>query len=380
MNFESERSARIAPIPAIEIKRKCTELRSRGERIIDLSIGDTDFNAPHSFLDGVKRAFDDGLTHYTLSQGITELRERIGKRYGARPEEVLISGGGKEGIFSFFLSMVNEGDEVIIPDPSWPPYRAYSSLCGARTRTVVTEISEDFEPSPEAIKESIGPRTKLLVINSPNNPTGAVYGKELIRTAAELADDHDFLLLSDEIYSNYDYSGEFISARDYGENVMVIDGFSKTYSMTGIRLCYLVGGSEVMKVVNKIHGFNMGNAPSLSQHGIMDVLAEDDYRRDCRDEMKRRRDMVWDVLNDVPGLTVNRPRGAFYMFPGYEGGSPSTFLCEDILGRKKVALVPGIGFGAEGHFRIAFSQPYDLLREGVEAIADYFEGADHERK
>lgn len=388
MNIESDRCSRISPIPAIEIKKRCLDLRAGGEKIIDLSIGDTDLRAPDSYLKGVKKAFERGLTHYTLSQGIPELRERIGDLYGGDADEVLVCAGGKEGIMSLFTSMVNPGDEVIIPVPAWPPFMTYTSLCDGRRVPLTCRLEDDFEPSIEAIREKITKRTKMLVLNSPNNPTGAVYPKETVRAAVELADDHGFLVLSDEIYSNFIYSGEFVSARDYGENVVVLDGFSKTYAMTGIRLCYLVGQAEIVRKINKIHGYIMGNAPSLAQYGALEVLDEDDgneYRRTCRKMMRERRDIVHDTLSGTPGLRTYRPKGAFYMFPRYEfpgcsGERDSVSLCEDILERKKIALIPGTGFGADGHFRIAASQPADILRTGVERLSEYFEEVCHERQ
>jgi len=272
LKVEAERSWSIQPIPAIEIKRKASEMTARGVRIIDLSIGDTDFRPPDSFLKGIKDAFSRGLTHYTLSQGIPELRERIAKNYDADKDEVLISAGGKEGTFSFFLTCVDEGDEVLFPEPAWPPYRAYTNLCKAHPCGLPTTIENDFIPSLDDIKEKITGKTRLVIVNSPNNPTGAVYPSSLLKGLAELADDEGFMLFSDEIYSNYVHDGPFRSAAEYGENVVVLDGFSKTFGMTGIRLCYLVGRKDILKSVNKIHGYNMGNAPSLAQYAALGIM------------------------------------------------------------------------------------------------------------
>ena len=377
---ESRRSSTIEPIPAIEIKRKCAELMAQGERIIDLSIGDTDFTAPPSFLSGLTDAFEKGFTHYTASQGIPELRDRIGRKYGVTRDEVLVSAGGKEGIFSLFLSLVGEGDEVLFPEPAWPPVRAYTQLCGGRPIAVRTKIENEFIPTLEDFREKISSRTKLVVINSPNNPTGAVYPAGLVRGLAETADELGFVLLSDEIYSNYDYSGDFTTAMGCGENVVVLDGFSKTFGLTGIRLCYLVGNKELIRMVNKIHGYNMGNAPSLSQHAATSIMDESDYMKGNRDKMRGRVEMAHDVLKDTPGLSIYMPKGAFYMLPEYHVNLNSVELANDLLRRKKVAVVPGIGFGAERSFRIAFSQSKSILEEGVLKIREYFREARYERQ
>jgi len=373
--IESKRSFAIKPIPAIEIKRKCAELISQGERIIDLSIGDTDFAAPPSFLSGLTDAFEKGLTHYTASQGIPELRDRIGKNYGVTKEEVLISAGGKEGIFSLFLSLVGEGDEVLFPEPAWPPVRAYTQLCGGRPIAVKAKIGNEFIPTLQEFREKVSPRTKLVVINSPNNPTGAVYPTGLVRGLAEMADELGFILLSDEIYSNYDYSGDFATALGCGENVVVLDGFSKTFGLTGIRLCYLVGNNKLIRMVNKIHGYNMGNAPSLSQHAAISIMDERDYMMGNRDEMRDRIEMAHDILKDTPGISIYMPKGAFYMLPEYHVNLNSVELANDMLRKKKVAVVPGIGFGAGRSFRIAFSQPKSIIKEGIIKIREYFREA-----
>jgi aspartate aminotransferase len=358
----------------MEMRQKYQELSSSGKKIIDLSIGDTDFGVPASFKTEIYKALENGKTHYTLSRGIHELRQNIAERYGVSSKEVLVIAGGKEGIFSLFLASINPGDEVIFPVPSWPAYGAYLTLCDAKPKMVDTTIEENFEPSIAILREVVSKKTKMIVFNSPNNPTGAVYSPKVMKAAAELADENDFLFLSDEIYSNYDYSGTFVSALEMGENVVVLDGFSKTFGMTGLRLCYLIGNKELIDSVNKIHAYNAGNASSIIQYASVGLFHEKVVMQKNKNEMRRRNELAYNILKNVPGLKVNKPKGAFYSFPRYEAGQQSVEMCKEILLEQGVGLVPGAVFNAEKHFRIAYSQPKDILKEGLERIRAYFEG------
>jgi aspartate aminotransferase len=374
---ESKRAGLIQPLPTINMKKKCLELIKSGEEIIDLSIGDTDFKPPEILKEGLLNAFNNGFTHYTLSQGVLELRESIAEKHSVNAEEVLISVGGKEGVFSLFLSIVNSNDEILVPEPQWPAYHAYAHLCQAKIIPVTTRIEDLYEPSLEEIKNKINGKTKILIVNSPNNPTGAVYSKSFMRGVSDLAEDHGFLLLSDEIYSNYDYSGAFQSACNLGENVVVLDGFSKAYGMTGLRLCYLIGKKEIISKINKIHGYIVGNAPSLTQYAAIHLLNEKDYIRRNREEMKKRSRLAFRILRDAKTLEVYRPKGAFYIFPKYGQEISSASICNELLIKKKVAVVPGSAFGREHCFRIAFSQPQSILTQGLTRIRDYFNEEAH---
>jgi aspartate aminotransferase len=374
---ESKRAGLLPPLLTINIKERYLELIKKGEEIIDLSIGDTDFKPPNILKEGLINAFNRGLTHYTLSQGILELREGIAEKHGVNPDEILICAGGKEGIFSLFLSIINDKDNVLIPEPQWPAYNAYAHLCQAKIISIKTRIEELYEPSIEEIKHKINSKTKILIINSPNNPTGTVYSKSFMRGVTDLADDYGFLLLSDEIYSNYVYSGDFLSACNLGENVIVIDGFSKTYGMTGLRLCYLIGKKEIVAKINKIHGYIIGNAPSLTQYAAIHILNKKEYIERNKAEMKERSRLAFNILKNTKMLKIYRPKGAFYIFPKYKQKISSVDICNDILIKKKVALVPGSAFKGEGCFRIAFSQPQSLLEKGLIRIRDYFNEEEH---
>ncbi len=369
----SDRCNAIKPLPTVVIKQKCAEMKAAGKDIIDLSIGDTDFMAPASLTQGVQKALENGKTHYTATTGIKELREELAERHKADFSEILVSVGGKEGVCSLFLAMVNEGDEVVFPEPAWPAYRAYSAMCGAEVKNIPTSVENNFEPTIDSLHENVSNKTKLVAINSPNNPTGASYQKEFIKAAAELADDYGFILLSDEIYSNYDYEERFVSARGMGENVVVLDGYSKTFAATGLRVCYLVGNKELIKQVNKIHAYNVGNAPSAVQYGVLGLYNEKKYMEKNHKEMKSRNDLVYDVLKETPGLEISKSKGAFYLFPKYSLNMSSVELCADILEQQEVGLVPGSAFGGEEHFRIAYSQPKHILEQGTKRINDYFE-------
>jgi len=307
-----------------------------------------------------------------LTQGIIELRDAIAEKHRVNSDEILISAGGKEGIFSLFLSTVNKKDEILIPEPQWPAYHAYARLCQAKIIPINTRIEDLYEPSIEEIKNKINSKTKILIINSPNNPTGAVYSKSFMRGVSDLADDYRFLLLSDEIYSNYDYSGHFLSACNLGENVIVMDGFSKAYGMTGLRLCYLIGKKEMISKINKIHAYIVGNASSITQYAAIHIFNEKDYVKRNKEEMKERSELAFNILRNTKILHMYKPKGAFYIFPKYKQENSSVRICNDILIKKKVALVPGSVFNGENCFRIAFSQPQSVLKQGLIRIRDYF--------
>ena len=213
MNISSKRGSQINPLPTTRMQDKCASLIAEGKDVIDLSIGDTDFRAPDLFATEVEESLKKGLTHYTRPVGIRELREAIAEYHSTKSEEVLVTAGGKEGVCSLFLAFVNPADEVVVPEPAWPAFRAYTALCGARYVPLPTSIEKEFEPSIEDLTSVLTKKTKMVVLNSPNNPTGSVYSSRLIQEAAQLAEKKGFVLVSDEIYSNYDYSGYFKSAK-----------------------------------------------------------------------------------------------------------------------------------------------------------------------
>ena len=366
--------------------RKFFDLAADMPHCISLGVGEPDFKTPWSIRDAGIRSLEQGKTKYTANAGIKELRAEI-CRYLARrmdleyqPENVLVTVGGSEAIDLTIRALVSPGDEVIIPEPCFVCYEPITQLTGGVPVPIATKAEDEFRLTPEALRAAITPRTKLLVLPFPNNPTGAVMDRDSLEAIAEVLRGTDIMVLSDEIYAELTYGLDrhvsIASLPGMKDRTIVVNGFSKAYAMTGWRLGYAVGPQPVISVMTKIHQSCIMSAPTTSQYAAITALRScDDEIEIMRDEYNRRRRYVVKALNDM-GLTCFEPRGAFYVVPCVRvSGLTSEEFCERLLREQEVAIVPGDAFGAsgEGFARISYAYSVDHLETAMRRIRRFLQ-------
>jgi len=365
----------------VRIGNLVSRLKAEGRDIISFSMGEPDFTTPDNIREAAKRALDDGFTHYTPSAGIAELRRAVAEksmRENGIPcdmSNVLIT-PSKQAIFMSIMAMVDEGDEVILPDPAWGTYDACIRLAGGTPVYLVLDAENDFRPSPEDISELITDKTSMIVINSPSNPSGGIMEEEDAEGIADLAIDHDLTVLSDEVYEKVIYEGKHLSLASYDgmfERTITVNGFSKTYAMTGWRLGWLVAPPYMLKPISKLQSHSLTCAVSFAQVGGLEALTgPQDSVRGMVEEFRARRDLVCDLLDEIPSLSCSRPKGAFYVFPSYDFEMKSDELTEYLLEKANVGVTPGTAFGpnSEGHFRISYAASRENIEEGLRRIKE----------
>jgi aminotransferase len=326
-----------------------------------------------------------GDVHYSSNYGTPALRAAIARKLQRENDiiyspdgEIIVTVGANEAVLLAFMAFLDPGDEVLVPDPAWLHYRWCAQLCGATAVPVPCSGEHGFVPDPAEVVARITPRTRMLVVNSPNNPTGAVYPDEVLRALGALAVRSDLLVLSDEIYEQMVYAGAYTvslaSLPDLYSRTITVNGFSKSYSMTGWRLGYVAAPRELCDVMIRVHQYTTVCATSFAQAGAAVAY---DGPQDPRDAMiaafARRREIVVSGLNEIPGITCVEPRGAFYAFPRVEGGGDMHAFVDQLLEETGVALVPGDEFGAAGanHVRLSYAASEEDLREGLRRIRDW---------
>ena len=369
--------------------RKFFDLAADMPHCISLGVGEPDFKTPWSIRDAGIRSLEQGRTKYTANAGLKELRAEICRYLNRRmdlsyqPENVLVTVGGSEAIDMTIRALVAPGDEVIIPEPCFVCYEPITQLTGGVPVHIATKAEDEFRLTPEALRAAITPRTKLLILPFPNNPTGAVMDRQTLEGIAEVLRGTDIMVLSDEIYAELTYGLDrhvsIASLPGMKERTIVVNGFSKAYAMTGWRLGYAVGPQPVISVMTKIHQSCIMSAPTTSQYAAITALRQcDDQIEMMRDEYNRRRRYVVKALNDM-GLTCFEPRGAFYVFPSIRvSGLTSEEFCERLLREQEVAIVPGDAFGAsgEGFARISYAYSVDHLETAMRRIRRFLEEHD----
>ncbi len=369
--------------------RKFFDLAADMPHCISLGVGEPDFKTPWSIRDAGIRSLEQGKTKYTANAGIKELRAEICRYLSRRmdleykPENVLVTVGGSEAIDMTIRALVAPGDEVIIPEPCFVCYEPITQLTGGVPVHIATKAEDEFRLTPEALRAAITPRTKLLILPFPNNPTGAVMDRQTLEGIAEVLRGTDIMVLSDEIYAELTYGLDrhvsIASLPEMKERTIVVNGFSKAYAMTGWRLGYAVGPQPVISVMTKIHQSCIMSAPTTSQYAAIVALRScDDEIEIMRDEYNRRRRYVVKALNDM-GLACFEPRGAFYVFPSIRvSGLTSEEFCERLLREQEVAIVPGDAFGAsgEGFARISYAYSVDHLQTAMRRIRRFLEEHD----
>ena len=364
--------------------RKFFDLAADMPHCISLGVGEPDFKTPWSVRDAGIRSLELGRTKYTANAGLKDLRKEICTYLQRRfelhyqEENVLVTVGGSEAIDLAIRALVQPGDEVIIPEPCFVCYEPITQLTGGVPVHIATRAEDQFRLTAEQLRAAITPKTKLLIFPYPNNPTGAVMSAAEVEEIAAVLRETNVLVLSDEIYSELTYGLDrhvsIASLPGMAERTIVVNGFSKSYAMTGWRLGYAVGPAPLIKVMTKIHQSCIMSAPTTSQYAAITALRQcDDQIKMMRDEYNRRRRYVVKALNEM-GLTCFEPRGAFYVFPSIQiSGLTSSEFCEQLLREKEVAIIPGSAFGAsgEGYARISYAYSVDHLQTAMKRIREF---------
>jgi len=377
---------RIGTESAFEILAMARELERRGKKIIHLEVGEPDFDTPQHIVEAAVRALREGYTHYTTARGLYELREaianRIKERYGVdvSPDwEVIPMPGAKPCLFAAIMVTINEGEEVIIPNPAYPVYRSVVEFVGGKVVDVELKEENKFRMTYEDVERKITERTKMIVVNTPHNPCGSVMDKRDIKALVELAERKNILILSDEIYSEITYDKNHYSFLqvDGIENVIMVDGFSKTYAMTGWRLGYAVGPREVIDKMVKLQ-INMTTCPAafVQKAGIAALNGPKEPINKMVDEYRSRREVVYKKLREIEEFSVVKPEGAFYIFPNVKKlGVDSKELVMKLLKEAGVALLHGTAFGnkGEGYIRISYANSISNLEKGISRIKKFIE-------
>jgi len=386
----SDRIKNIAPSPTLSIDAKTKALIAGGADVVNLSVGEPDFGTPEIACEAGKIAIEKQFTKYTAVPGIPELRtkiaehlqERVGLSYTA--DDILVSSGAKHSLYNAFMAVLNPGDEAILPAPYWVSYPEMIRLADAVPVMVGTDESTNFKLTPEALERAITPKTKVLLLNSPSNPTGSVYTKEELAALVEVIRKHEFYIISDEIYDQLVYDIEQVSIATFGEDIkartILINGFSKAYSMTGWRVGYMAGDRALIKAMTSFQSQTTSNVASISQKAALAAL-DGEVSRDMIEEFRYRRDYVLERLRAMPHVTCATPEGAFYVFPNcsatygksYQGKAinNSDDFASLLLEEAQVALVPGSGFGAPNNFRISYATSRENLTKAMDRLEKF---------
>ncbi len=379
----AQRMSRLGTETAFEVLVKAKKLEAQGKDIVHLEIGEPDFDTPSNIVEAGRQALSDGYTHYGPSPGLPEAREAVAAyvertRPGVTcsPDEVVITPGAKPIMFYAMMATVDEGDEVIYPNPGFPIYESVIDFLGAKPVALPLRESNEFRLDVNELAERITPKTRMLILNSPQNPTGGILTEKDLEEIAELAVENDLIVFSDEIYSRITYDGfEHTSIMKFPgmkERTIMLDGFSKTYAMTGWRLGYGVMPASTASLVAKLQTNCTSCTAAFTQvAGIEALNGPQDVAEEMIAEFKKRRDVIVDGLNEIPGFRCHRPQGAFYVFPNIEGtGRSSAFMADYLLNEAGVACLGGTSFGAhgEGFIRFSYANSIENIEKALERI------------
>jgi aspartate/methionine/tyrosine aminotransferase len=378
--FISSRMEKIPPSGTIGMFELALAFEKSGEKVLHLEVGEPDFDTPVNIKEAAIKYLNKGMTHYTSSRGIYELRQAISNDLNKRgcnysPEEILVTPGAKHSILAALFAILNEGDEVIILTPAWPTYQVMVNMAEAKPVFVPTDDS--YNINIELIKQKINPKTKMIIINSPNNPTGGVLNRDEMKSIADLALEKDLMVLSDEIYDQIVYDGftqtSMSSLKDMKANTILINGFSKSHAMTGWRLGYVAAEKEMIDYMNRIQQNSTTCPTSFVQYAALEAF---NTPKSIIDEMiktyDKRRKLIVELLNDINGITCQLPKGAFYVFPNYNFNLNSKELAEKILKEIKVTTTPGSTFESEYHLRISYAVAEEVIVEAIGRLKKFF--------
>lgn len=374
----------------MKVAAKAIQLKAEGADLVDFSVGEPDFPTPEHIKEAARIGIDNNFTKYTVNEGMLELRIAIAEKLKREnnleydPKEILVSNGAKQALFNVVMTLVEEGDEVLIPAPYYVSYPEMVKIAGGKPVTVQTKAEDGFKLMPDALLDAINEKTKALILCSPSNPTGLVYTEKELEALGEVIKEKNIFVISDEVYEKLIYDDiPFASMASVSPELKsltaVVNGLSKSYAMTGWRIGYAACRREIITGASKIQSHSTSGASSVSQYaGITALSGPQDTIKVMNKEFKRRRDYIYEKLISVPGVRSTRPSGAFYIFPdlsSFYGKSfnghtvnSSSDMALYILEEAKVAVVPGIAFGSDDHIRISYSTSMENIVEGVDRI------------
>ncbi|MGJ8639139.1 MAG: pyridoxal phosphate-dependent aminotransferase [Opitutaceae bacterium] len=381
-------ASNIAPSPTLAVDAKAKELKAAGEDVCGFGAGEPDFDTPQFIKDACAKALAEGKTKYAPAPGIPALRSALAEKYrndngiaGVEASQIVVSPGGKYSCYLAIMAVVSPGDEVIIPAPYWVSYPEMVKLAGGIPKSIFAGADAEFKITPDQLRDAITPKTRMVVINSPSNPTGAIYSAEELEALTQVALEAGIYIMSDEIYEYLLYDGvKHVSpasfSKEAAESVITVSGFSKTFSMTGWRLGTLMAPPAIAKAVANIQSQTSSNATTFAQYGALAAMENWDQSMAAVNEMltvfDRRRLRLLEGLRSIEGIQCPRAQGAFYLFPNVEAfGLSANEFAAKILEEEKVALVPGEGFGAPGYVRLSYAISDDVIEKGLDRIARF---------
>lgn len=384
MDFIAKNVAELSPSMTLSITSQAKALKKQGVDVLSFGAGEPDFNTPNHIVQAAIKALNDGQTRYTESAGLLELREAIaakllvenGVQYD--PSQISVNCGAKHSCYNAILAVVNPGDEVIIPAPYWTSYPEMVRLAGGVPVVVETKRENGWKITPEEFEDAMSPLTKMIILNTPGNPTGSVYSREELEKLVEIAAGEGILILSDEIYEKLVYAGQqHVSIASLGVDAYVhtitINGFSKAYAMTGWRLGYTAAPKKIAEAIDTIQSHTTSNPTTFAQYGAIAALQGDQQIvADMRDEFDVRRQYMLSRLQAIKNVRVVEPLGAFYFLVDIEPiGIKSVNFCEKLLSKQKVAVVPGVAFGAEYTVRFSYATGLDVINAGMDRFEEF---------
>ncbi|NWF57933.1 MAG: pyridoxal phosphate-dependent aminotransferase [Fischerella sp.] len=378
------RVSQVTPSITLAIAAKAKAMKGEGIDVCSFSAGEPDFDTPAHIKAAAQKALDEGKTKYGAAAGEPKLREAIAKKLKTendlnyKAENVIVTNGGKHSLFNLMLAAIEPGDEVIIPAPYWLSYPEMVTLAGGVSVIVPTTASTGYKITPEQLRQSITPKTKLFILNSPSNPTGMVYTPEEIKALAEIIVEADIFVVSDEIYEKILYDGaKHLTIGSLGDEIfartIISNGFAKAYSMTGWRIGYLAGPVDVIKATTTIQSHSTSNICTFAQYGAIAALEDS---QDCVEKMRqafaKRRQVMLERLNAIPGLSCPKPDGAFYLFPDIsKTGLKSLDFSDALLEEQQVAVIPGIAFGADDNIRLSYATDMATIEKGMDRLEKF---------
>jgi len=385
----AKRVSLLSPSPTLAITAKSNEMKRQGIDVVGLGAGEPDFNTPAHIIEAAERAMREGRTKYTAAAGIPELLQAISEKFESdngltySTKQIIVTNGGKHALYNLFMSLLDPGDEVIIPIPYWVSYPEMVKIADGVPVLIEGYEANAFKVTAQQVKNAITPRTRAIIINSPSNPTGSIYSREELEAIVDVCLAYDILMVSDEIYEKLIYDGhEHVSVASFSkeayEHTVIINGMSKPYSMTGWRMGYAAGNQSLIQAMVDLSSHSTSNPTSFAQYGALAALTGTQEPLEMmKREFVKRRDRVVELLNQIEGISCLKPEGAFYVFPnvseamknmGYDNVDK---WCGDLLVEQKVALVPGSGFGSPNHARISYAASLEQLEKGIERIGQF---------
>ena len=375
------RVGEVSPSITLAIAAKAKAMKAEGIDVCSLSTGEPDFDTPEHIKAAAKEALDAGKTKYGPVAGEPQLKAAIARKLQSdnnlnyQPENILVTNGGKHSLYNLMMAAIEPGDEVIIPAPYWLSYPEMVKLASGKPVIVRTDASTGYKITPEQLTRAITPKTKLFVLNSPSNPTGMVYTPAELKALAEVIVDRDILVVADEIYEKIIYDGaQHVSIGSLGKEIfdrtLISSGFAKAYSMTGWRIGYLAGPVELIKATSTIQGHSTSNVCTFAQYGAISALeSSQESVEKMRQAFAQRRQVIFELLDAVPGISCIKPDGAFYMFVNIsKTGMNSLEFCDAFLEQQQVAVIPGIAFGADDHIRLSYATDLGTIKKAVERL------------